>query len=80
MPTYTATVSQCPAGGHVTISVKRDGVAFRNVLYNRDDMFDAGRLEFDDILYVLVRQAIKAAGATTPLQVKNAIEAASWSI
>ena len=78
MPTYTATVSQCPGGGHVTISVKRDGVAFRDVVCHREDLSDMNRLPFEDILYVLIRQTIKAADATTPVQVKNAIEAASW--
>ena len=75
MPDYTLTFgSQCSGGEHVTFQIKRDGVNLRRITLNKSEIID-GNLTLEAALPVLLKKAIKNAGATTPAQIKNAIEA-----
>lgn len=78
MAVYTVTVKGvCAGGGHITLTVKRDGAAVRDVVVNRSDIMESD-LTWDEVLPFFLRETIKRSGATTLAQAKTAVEAAQW--
>lgn len=71
--------SMCSGGGHVTLSVLRDGIAVRDLTLMRSDMLET-ELSWEDVIPFFLREVIKRSGATTLAQARAAIEAASWEI
>lgn len=80
MATFTFLVgTPCSGGEHVPITVKRNGVAIKTTCVLKSEVMNpAGTWE--DVIVILMRQAILAAGATTPAQMKTAVQAMSVSI
>ena len=81
MAVYTIGISACSGGNHITATIKKDNVAVNQLLYTKQAIMDGivpdkGTLE--DVVIWLMRNAIKKAGATTPAQMKAAVEAATW--
>jgi len=79
---FTVTVNgQCAGGNHVNLTLTA-GVQTRQVTITRGDL----QIDFSDIdavrdyMIPLLRQRIKEAGATTPAQMRTAIESAPFYV
>lgn len=80
MAVYTFAVgTPCAGGEHVPITVKRNAVTIKTISVLKSEVMNpAGTWE--DAMVILMRQAILSAGATTPAQMKTAVQAMSVSI
>lgn len=78
MATYRVTVSACAGGEHITTVVLRDNVEVKRIVFNREQLLDGAGISPVEGLLWLMRTAIKSSGATTPAQMKTAVEAARW--
>lgn len=72
--------SQCAGTNHVSFNIFINGAFRHKFVYNRSDLLDASDLPYEDIVLTFLREAIKAAGATTVVQARTAIEARTWSV
>lgn len=71
---YTVKIAAVCAGGeHITLQLYRDAAPVKKIQITKTEALDAD-VELQDAVIVLCRQAIKSAGATTPAQMKAAIE------
>ncbi len=72
---------QCPGGNHVHLTVSA-GAQSRQITLTRADLaVDFSSLDaVRDTLAILLRSRIKESGATTPAQIKNAIESKGFYI
>jgi len=78
MAVYTVVVKgQCSGGEHITLTVKRDGVAVKDFATTRSELL-ANDLSWEEVFPFFLRETIKSSGATTVAQAKTAVEAASW--
>lgn len=78
MATYTVrNVSLCSGGGHVHLDIYRDGTKVAQRNFEREELLTR-QISLDDVLFFLLREAVKSAGATTLQQAKAAVEAKEW--
>lgn len=62
----------CAGGNHVHLSVT-NGQQTRTITLSRDDLtFEPS--EYETVIAALIRSRVKQAGATTPAQIRSAIE------
>lgn len=75
MALYTFRVDgRCTGGSHVRVTIKKDGVDWKSKIVLYDDVMSA-QIDIEEAMLFFFRQAIKAANATTLLQMKSAVEA-----
>ena len=81
MAVYTVVYkARCsPTGGHIVFTLKRDGVAVKDITVMVSDLL-TNDLTVEDVLPFFLRQCIKAAGATTLVEARIAVESAQWVI
>lgn len=80
MATYTVSVlGVCTGGEHIKIALKKDGVVVRNMSITKTEIFNT-ETNLEEALIFFLRQAVRAAGATTLAQAKTAVEATQWVI
>lgn len=79
MATYTIDITGvCSGGEHVFGNVQRNGVVVRGITLNKSDILSPDELSWEDVIHFFIREVIKKSGATTLIEARNAIEAASW--
>lgn len=73
--TFTVTgVQQCPANEHLILTVQVNGGQTIEVRTSFDEMRTIGSdLDIRDLGLLRLKSAIKEAGATTKLQIRNAV-------
>ena len=80
MATYTVTVAgQCSGGEHITLTVKRNGVAVKNITVTKTDLLNMDLDgNWETVIFAFIREKVKSSGAVNAAQAKTAVEAASW--
>ena len=74
MANYTLKIdSICTGGEHITLQLYKDAVATKKIQITKEEVMNSD-VDISDALMVLIRQAIKSAGATTNAKRKAAIE------
>ena len=80
MATYTVIVlGQCSGGEHISLHLKKDGANLKKIVITKTEIFQ-NETNLEDALIFFLRQAIRAAGATTLAQAKTAVESAQWVV
>lgn len=78
MAVYTVrNISACTNLCHAKMDIYRDGSKIANRVFDLEQLLTKD-LDLDDVVFFLLREAVKSAGATTPSQAKAAIEAKEW--
>jgi hypothetical protein len=65
---------------HVTFDLMLNGVFRKAVVFHKSEFTDPVDLPWEDLLVWLMREACRAAGATTLAQCRTAVEAKTWSV
>ena len=71
---------QCGGGNHIHGEISINGGAFRDFEMTREELRTPEPEERREAVIQRLRSAILEAGATTPLQMKNAVEAREFEI
>ena len=80
MSIYTVdVVGICSGGEHVTLSLKKNDAHIKTLVITKTDLL-TNETDIEEALIFFLRQSIRASGATTLLQAKNAVEAAQWVV
>lgn len=78
----TGTLTACTGGEHLTLPVTINGVT-RDFAFTRDDVVAAGPDTMDELRVAILarlRSAKLEAGATTVVQIRNAVSSKTFSV
>lgn len=72
--TFTVTnLSQCSGGNHVTITADVNGRTVTRQFTRAELVNELDDMSAEELIIGRLRSAVKESGATTPLQIRNAI-------